>query len=196
MNIYATAISCLEPSDHSSTERGSLRRESVIEMPLQVPSSEPSNVNGKRPLQEGTTGGRGRGKRKKGATTTVSPPTHPVHFPVHISISAGASAAEIPIDASFFAAALPSSLPGQTPAYQTEEPPQPNHGNQVVSSKSNLLTPELQIGRCLAGRYKHDQFPRCVACIRKWAGDTCRFQGVRYVTSILISVFSLFYILE
>ncbi|THU77367.1 Clavaminate synthase-like protein [Dendrothele bispora CBS 962.96] len=42
------------------------------------------------------------------------------------------------------------------------------------------LTPELQAGRCMAARYKQDEFPRCVSCTRRWAGDTCRFQGIRF----------------
>ncbi|KAK7471132.1 hypothetical protein VKT23_002545 [Stygiomarasmius scandens] len=42
------------------------------------------------------------------------------------------------------------------------------------------LTPELQMGRCMAARYKKDDFPRCVSCTRRWAGDTCRFQGIRF----------------
>ena len=40
-------------------------------------------------------------------------------------------------------------------------------------------TPELQYARCMSNRYKTDAFPRCVSCTRRWAGDTCRFQGIR-----------------
>jgi lysine-specific demethylase 3 len=32
----------------------------------------------------------------------------------------------------------------------------------------------------MSNRYKTDQFPRCVSCTRRWAGDTCRFQGIRF----------------
>lgn len=42
------------------------------------------------------------------------------------------------------------------------------------------LIPELQLHRCMSSRYKHEQFPRCVSCTRRWAGDTCRFQGIRF----------------
>ncbi|KAF5336944.1 hypothetical protein D9611_002886 [Ephemerocybe angulata] len=38
---------------------------------------------------------------------------------------------------------------------------------------------ELQFARCMSNRYKVDDFPRCVSCTRRWAGDTCRFQGIR-----------------
>ncbi|KAH7105325.1 Clavaminate synthase-like protein [Auriculariales sp. MPI-PUGE-AT-0066] len=31
----------------------------------------------------------------------------------------------------------------------------------------------------MSNRYKNDDFPRCLSCTRRWAGDTCRFQGVR-----------------
>lgn len=42
------------------------------------------------------------------------------------------------------------------------------------------LTAELQYARCMSKRYDHHPFPRCVACTRRWAGDTCRFQGIRF----------------
>jgi len=32
----------------------------------------------------------------------------------------------------------------------------------------------------MSNRYKNEQFPRCVSCTRRWAGDTCRFQGIRF----------------
>ena len=43
------------------------------------------------------------------------------------------------------------------------------------------LIPELQYARCMSNRYKGEQFSRCVSCTRRWAGDTCRFQGIRYL---------------
>jgi hypothetical protein len=42
------------------------------------------------------------------------------------------------------------------------------------------LMPELQFACCMSNRYRPDAFPRCVSCTRRWAGDTCRFQGIRY----------------
>lgn len=45
---------------------------------------------------------------------------------------------------------------------------------------SGPMVKELQTARCMGQRYKADEFPRCVACTRRWAGDTCRFQHVRY----------------
>lgn len=30
-------------------------------------------------------------------------------------------------------------------------------------------------------RYKDVPYTRCMACTRRWAGDTCRFQNVRYI---------------
>ncbi|VDC04075.1 unnamed protein product [Peniophora sp. CBMAI 1063] len=41
------------------------------------------------------------------------------------------------------------------------------------------LHPELQLARCMSPRYRTSPYPRCVACTRRWAGDTCRFQGLR-----------------
>jgi lysine-specific demethylase 3 len=32
----------------------------------------------------------------------------------------------------------------------------------------------------MSNRYKAENFPRCVSCTRRWAGDTCRFQGIRF----------------
>ena len=42
------------------------------------------------------------------------------------------------------------------------------------------LNPELQFARCMSNRYRSEEFPRCVSCTRRWAGDTCRFQGIRF----------------
>jgi lysine-specific demethylase 3 len=41
--------------------------------------------------------------------------------------------------------------------------------------------PEFQNARCMSSRYKSDPIPRCVSCIRRWAGDTCRFQNIRWI---------------
>ncbi|KAF5372048.1 hypothetical protein D9615_008080 [Tricholomella constricta] len=55
---------------------------------------------------------------------------------------------------------------------------------QIVPSgpgdEATVLQAELQTTRCMSTKYKSDTFPRCVACTRRWAGDTCRFQGIRY----------------
>ncbi|KIJ70383.1 hypothetical protein HYDPIDRAFT_172215 [Hydnomerulius pinastri MD-312] len=48
------------------------------------------------------------------------------------------------------------------------------------SEASAPLHPELQFARCMSNRYRSEQFPRCVSCTRRWAGDTCRFQGIRF----------------
>ncbi|KAI0637942.1 Clavaminate synthase-like protein [Trametes polyzona] len=42
------------------------------------------------------------------------------------------------------------------------------------------LQPELQFARCMSNRYRSEEFPRCVSCTRRWAGDTCRFQNIRF----------------
>jgi [histone H3]-dimethyl-L-lysine9 demethylase len=49
-----------------------------------------------------------------------------------------------------------------------------------TSHGSEALHPEMQFARCMSNRYKTDQFPRCVSCTRRWAGDTCRFQRIRF----------------
>jgi lysine-specific demethylase 3 len=51
---------------------------------------------------------------------------------------------------------------------------------QPSTSQQVALRPELQFARCMSNRYRTEQFPRCVSCTRRWAGDTCRFQGIRF----------------
>ncbi|OAX39131.1 Clavaminate synthase-like protein [Rhizopogon vinicolor AM-OR11-026] len=54
-------------------------------------------------------------------------------------------------------------------------------GDQGQNADSaTQLHPELQFARCMSNRYRSEQFPRCVSCTRRWAGDTCRFQGIRF----------------
>ncbi|KAF9449547.1 hypothetical protein P691DRAFT_758956 [Macrolepiota fuliginosa MF-IS2] len=52
--------------------------------------------------------------------------------------------------------------------------------NGLVTENAIPLQPELQFARCMSNRYRAEQFPRCVSCTRRWAGDTCRFQGIRF----------------
>lgn len=54
-----------------------------------------------------------------------------------------------------------------------------NDGVQYPEN-SGPLHPELQFARCMSNRYRSEEFPRCVSCTRRWAGDTCRFQGIRF----------------
>ena len=72
---------------------------------------------------------------------------------------------------------------------------QPDGGITQVDSASSVILlihdpnpgpithiiPELQVASCQSSRYKHEPFTRCVACIRRDGGDTCRFQGIRYI---------------
>lgn len=53
--------------------------------------------------------------------------------------------------------------------------PDKNTGHRVV------IIPELQNSSCQSSKYKHEPFTRCVACIRRDGGDTCRFQGIRLI---------------
>jgi hypothetical protein len=52
--------------------------------------------------------------------------------------------------------------------------------SDTPTAAAGPLHPELQLARCMSYRYKAEQFPRCVACTRRWAGDTCRFLGIRF----------------
>ncbi|KAH7888104.1 hypothetical protein F5I97DRAFT_1865700 [Phlebopus sp. FC_14] len=55
-----------------------------------------------------------------------------------------------------------------------------NADNGSQPTETSALHPELQFARCMSNRYRSEQFPRCVSCTRRWAGDTCRFQGIRF----------------
>ncbi|KAF8579060.1 hypothetical protein K439DRAFT_1360417 [Ramaria rubella] len=70
-----------------------------------------------------------------------------------------------------------------TQQYDTSQQAGLSHSPQYSSlpgiSRDQLI-PELQYARCMSNRYKQDPFPRCVSCTRRWAGDTCRFQGIRF----------------
>jgi hypothetical protein len=57
------------------------------------------------------------------------------------------------------------------------------NGSQTThlhTKDSGPLHPELQFARCMSNRYRSESFPRCVSCTRRWAGDTCRFQAIRF----------------
>jgi [histone H3]-dimethyl-L-lysine9 demethylase len=49
------------------------------------------------------------------------------------------------------------------------------HGQHVKHAS------ELQSARCMSSKYRDDKLPRCVSCIRRGQGDTCRFQGIRFI---------------
>ncbi|KAF9558218.1 hypothetical protein CPC08DRAFT_751553 [Agrocybe pediades] len=55
-----------------------------------------------------------------------------------------------------------------------------NAQDTLVDQEGVSVIIELQGARCMSNRYKNEIFPRCVSCTRRWAGDTCRFQGIRY----------------
>ena len=40
---------------------------------------------------------------------------------------------------------------------------------------------ELQTNRCIASRYRLEEISHCAACVRKAAGDACRFQDFRFL---------------
>ncbi|KAJ3713832.1 hypothetical protein C8R42DRAFT_713033 [Lentinula raphanica] len=67
---------------------------------------------------------------------------------------------------------------------KNQEPISENRMRMLQAEESTAfgaatLTPELQTARCMSSKYKVEDFPRCVSCTRRWAGDTCRFQGIR-----------------
>lgn len=67
------------------------------------------------------------------------------------------------------------------PLFGCSAPPTMTGTTKVLADSPPAgLIPELQLHRCMSSRYKSEQFPRCVSCTRRWAGDTCRFQGIRF----------------
>jgi lysine-specific demethylase 3 len=71
---------------------------------------------------------------------------------------------------------ISTATDSSTPAHEGESGAAPKPQTGV----SAPLQPELQFARCMSNRYRSDNFPRCVSCTRRWAGDTCRFQGIRF----------------
>ena len=152
--------------------------------------------------------GRGKRKKNRGAAP-VNAPAHtlngfgmPAHIPMHVNMDGGPS--DIPLDPSFFTEAGPSNgsgsyqsypQPSQDPSFfcdpsqshishqfdpsQQAGPSQPQQYALEGAVSPDKLVPELQFARCMSNRYRPDPFPRCVSCTRRWAGDTCRFQGIR-----------------
>ncbi|KAJ7725064.1 hypothetical protein B0H16DRAFT_285195 [Mycena metata] len=57
-----------------------------------------------------------------------------------------------------------------------------NEGYDVVrvklTQRINCMR-DIQTSRCMSNRYRHEGFSKCVACTRRWQGDTCRFQNIR-----------------
>ncbi len=51
----------------------------------------------------------------------------------------------------------------------------------LTNDEPGTLVAELQNTRCMAAKYKSDVVSRCLSCTRRWAGDTCRFLGVRWL---------------
>ena len=132
----------------------------------------------------------------------------PQHMPMHMNMNGGEEpgAGEIPLDPAFFMGAGPphsgvpfTNYPPQDPSFFREPthqqqqipfdpsqqaepshlPPQIHYALNNGVPAAGTLVPELQFARCMSNRYRPDPFPRCVSCTRRWAGDTCRFQGIR-----------------
>jgi len=58
--------------------------------------------------------------------------------------------------------------------------PGSNYPQAPAQDLGMMFIPELQFACYMLNRYGLDAFPRCVSCTRRWAGDTCRFQEIRY----------------
>lgn len=116
----------------------------------------------------------------------------PNNVPVHLTSNGG-----VPVDPSFFTNPLshiqyraPGQYNFQVPFDPTHPgtsypPPLPPYNYYALNSNMvprSQLVADIQTARCMSSRYKQDPFPRCVSCTRRWAGDTCRFQGIRYIT--------------
>ncbi|KIJ24295.1 hypothetical protein M422DRAFT_39224, partial [Sphaerobolus stellatus SS14] len=161
---------------------------------LEQPSSrfQDTNENGKRSFdsEEGTSENGHKRKKSDPPVPTGGPYPYqafgmPVHIPMHISLTDGIPPAQIPVDPAFFMGEHSYLNLPQGVAFQGCPPPldpsQPPQSLPPPYFPPSTLAPELQNTRCMSGRYKNDNIPRCVACIRRWAGDTCRFQGVRFL---------------
>ncbi|OBZ75086.1 hypothetical protein A0H81_05024 [Grifola frondosa] len=68
----------------------------------------------------------------------------------------------------------------QNNATTSNHAPAVAHDDVVKPAASEPLTPELQTSSCQSSRYRSDEFPRCVSCIRRKGNDSCRFKGIRF----------------
>ena len=57
----------------------------------------------------------------------------------------------------------------------TNEPQTPRQDSGAV------YFPTLQYVPCMSKQYRNEEFSHCVSCTRRQDGDTCRFQGIRYL---------------
>ncbi|KAG2014131.1 hypothetical protein CC2G_010974 [Coprinopsis cinerea AmutBmut pab1-1] len=58
------------------------------------------------------------------------------------------------------------------PTFALERGQQRTADTRFYLTPAVKLFPELQFARCMSNRYKNQDFPRCVSCTRRWAGDT------------------------
>ncbi|KAF9268356.1 Clavaminate synthase-like protein [Marasmius fiardii PR-910] len=82
-------------------------------------------------------------------------------------------------EAAQMAASASTSLPSVSYTVNSKGKNSTDQSTSSTSKRVAPLTIEVQSARCMSGKYKNNDFPRCVSCTRRWAGDTCRFQGVR-----------------
>ncbi|KAG6816878.1 hypothetical protein H0H87_002199, partial [Tephrocybe sp. NHM501043] len=109
------------------------------------------------------------------ATTTKTPGTSKRGYPAKKRNEAAQIATQNPRLQLSFTAKQPGKgkEKASNPVSMEIVPLGPNDQGQALHA-------EPQSTRCMSTKYKNDPFPRCVACTRRWAGDTCRFQGIRY----------------
>ncbi|KAJ7047814.1 hypothetical protein C8F04DRAFT_986129 [Mycena alexandri] len=50
---------------------------------------------------------------------------------------------------------------------------------RVKLTETTKCVRDPQTSRCMSSRYKDEGFSKCIACTRRWQGDTCRFQNIR-----------------
>jgi lysine-specific demethylase 3 len=67
------------------------------------------------------------------------------------------------------------------PAKKTTSPVVDSSSRQATEDdyENLILSLDFQTSRCQSTRYHTESFPRCTACIRRQAGDGCRFQDIR-----------------
>ena len=53
--------------------------------------------------------------------------------------------------------------------------------DEPQNDEAQLCSVELQTHRCTASRYRLEEISHCTACIRKAAGEACRFQHFRFL---------------
>ncbi|TRM68546.1 hypothetical protein BD626DRAFT_482072 [Schizophyllum amplum] len=159
-SIVDTVRADYQPSDRVSV-RLAARRTTPPDQPSSVPG--PSSARQKRPAPAGQDdGGHTPAKKKRKAGKATSAAVSRRGFTAQKRLESAANAqwnaslVSLEVDRLRVEGSLESNIDG------------------------DRYTVEIQVKRCMTSKSADQPVPKCLSCTRRWAGDTCRFQGIRY----------------